>query len=107
MIGRFKYDNKWWSPIVSCALNEPVYGLFSEYETYGHYIKKYHQNEFERRKLAWRNIPGPPKAWKIFVLSKYYDYCSFHAHLRDVSDFELIIKVLKKPGNKIIKWITG
>lgn len=56
---------------------------FSEYETYGHYLKACHPDEFRIRTLKWSNVDFPPTPYRLFRLGQVFDYCSFHRYLRD------------------------
>jgi hypothetical protein len=57
---------------------------FSEYETYGHYIKALHPNEANIRPLRWTNIGGMlPTETILRKLARYFDFCSFHAYSRE------------------------
>ena len=51
---------------------------FSEYETYGHYLKARHPRGFRIRPLKWHNVPIPPSRYLLGRLSKLFDFCSFH-----------------------------
>ncbi|MBI3583567.1 MAG: hypothetical protein HY096_06400 [Nitrospinae bacterium] len=97
MITSFKSDNnEWWYPIIQIAAHSP--NAFSEFETYGHYIKARHKNEFAIRNLTWRNVPIHPSKLNLFLLSLYYDYCSFHAYMRINSNRDLMKLILRKIG---------
>lgn len=56
---------------------------FSEYETYGHYLKRNYPDDFELRELRWSDIWVLPTPLLIRRLSTHYDFCSFHAHYRE------------------------
>jgi hypothetical protein len=56
---------------------------FSEYEIYGHYIKILHPDEVNLRPLKWIDITLKPSSRLFQRLSRYYDYCSLHAYLRE------------------------
>ncbi|RYG98894.1 MAG: hypothetical protein EON58_05680 [Alphaproteobacteria bacterium] len=58
--------------------------LFSEYETYGHYLKWKHADEFTLRDLAWTRHGGgrlgvPPWRPVLRQLQKNYDFAAFEA----------------------------
>jgi len=67
---------------------------FSEYETYGHYIKTLHPDEVNLRPLKWTIVSLRPSCGLFQRLSKYYDYCSLHAYLRE--DNSLVRRVLQR-----------
>lgn len=58
--------------------------LFSEYETYGHYMKAEHPDSYVVRNLEWtrngeRWAGYPPRPEKIDLLAQKYAYASFEA----------------------------
>jgi hypothetical protein len=59
--------------------------LFSEYETYGHYLRLRHPDLAVTRELSWtrmgRKEAGyPPKADKLAALGGRYDYAAFESN---------------------------
>jgi len=83
MRGRFSQMANWYDGIVSCQDSPRSHSLFSEYETYGHYIKMFYPGELNLRTLKWANIPLEPSGNLLERLAKYYNYCSFHLYLRE------------------------
>jgi hypothetical protein len=58
--------------------------LFSEYETYGHYIKSVNPDSFVVRNLEWTRQGGkfagnPPKDKKLEILSEKFVFAAFEA----------------------------
>jgi hypothetical protein len=51
---------------------------FSEYETYGHYIKAFHPDELNVRPLRWRTVDCLPTEGLRKKFAKLYDFCTFH-----------------------------
>ncbi len=58
---------------------------FSEYETYGHWLKARHSEELRLRPLRWTNIAQPPTPALLRRLGRRYDYCAFHFAVRNRS----------------------
>lgn len=59
--------------------------LFSEYETYGHYLKLRHPDGFAARDLPWTRdgaaMAGyPPSAPKLEIISKEFAFAAFEAN---------------------------
>lgn len=57
---------------------------FSEYETYGHYLKLRHADDFVARELKWtrhgeRSAGYPPSEAKLPALGEEYDFAAFEA----------------------------
>jgi hypothetical protein len=76
--------SKNWAWAIMKNLRGSGNNLFSEYETYGHYLKAKHPNTFAIRNLKWtRNgekFAGyPPKASKLYAMSTQYDFAAFEA----------------------------
>ena len=76
--------SKNWAWAIMDNLKGTGSNLFSEYETYGHYLKWKHAGSFNLRELSWtRNgekFAGyPPNASKLPTLSKQYDFAAFEA----------------------------
>lgn len=70
----------WYAAIID-RMNQ---GLpFSEYETYGHYLKHKYPDDFELRQLRWSDIWILPTRRLIGRLATCYDFCAFHAHFRE------------------------
>ncbi|RYD83007.1 MAG: hypothetical protein EOP84_08555 [Verrucomicrobiaceae bacterium] len=77
-------DGKSWPWAIMDNLRGSGSNLFSEYETYGHYLKWKHPDEFALRDLSWTrhgggNLGLPP--WKPVLnhLRKQYDFAAFEA----------------------------
>lgn len=82
---RFLGGSKWYENVLSVIMrDETQFGgsLFSEFETYGHYLKSEHPNGFVVRPLKWLDVPFPPSESLICRLSRCYDFCSFHTWMR-------------------------
>lgn len=85
MRNRFSDLHPWYMNIIRCMRPqgpESTKLLFSEYETYSHYIKVMHLDEFNIRPLRWRHIMVLPTEPLLRRLAKRYDFCSFHECLR-------------------------
>jgi hypothetical protein len=77
-------QSKSWAWAIMENLRGSGSNLFSEYETYGHYMKAEHPGTFAVRTLEWtrngeRWAGYPPKAEKIAPMSVKYAYASFEA----------------------------
>lgn len=83
MRNRFLKKKIWYDRIVDCVDSPNSFSLFSEFETYGHYLKQFYPGELNIRKLNWANMPIAPTNTNLTQLSKYYDFCSFHEFLRE------------------------
>jgi hypothetical protein len=79
---RFRRCSPWFENIVQCMDSSSNCGCFSEYETYGHYVKAVHLGEIQIRPLKWINVPLSPSHGLFQYLSRCYDYCSLHAYMR-------------------------
>lgn len=73
----------WYDNIISLMGSSESSSNYSEYETYGHYLKTVHPEELYLRPLKWSNIAIEPSERVFHRLSKYFDYCSFHAYSRE------------------------
>jgi hypothetical protein len=76
----FAHDGEWPSAIINCMKRQLP---FSEYETYGHYIKEKYPDEFSLRPLFWSDIWILPTPYLLRRLATHYDVCAFHAHYRE------------------------
>jgi hypothetical protein len=65
----------------------PLYSgaQFSEFETYGHFLKQRHPDEFKLRVLYWLAEQGPPTHHKLKYIARRYDFATFHEHQRQRS----------------------
>jgi len=82
----FRPHTPWWANIVDCVQPRPPWNSgsqFSEFETYGHYLKAVHPEEARTRRLRWRNVDVLPSRRVIRRLQKDYDMCGFQAYLRE------------------------
>lgn len=82
----FKPLNPWWKNIAKLVKPQPPWNSnsqFSEYETYGHYIKTCHPEEMIIRQLRWRNSHELPSRRELDRLARDLDFCSFQDYLRD------------------------
>ena len=75
-------DNKHWYEIILSNYDFNIHSGFSEYETYGHFLKNYYQDFFIIRKLYWINLKGVPNDFFLYLLKKKYDFVSFHSYNR-------------------------
>jgi Family of unknown function (DUF6492) len=85
LIGQMRPRSPWYENITALAGNPAPDGStlrFSEYETYGHYLKAKHPEELNIRPLKWTNLAVAPSERLLGRLGKRYDYCSFHAYAR-------------------------
>jgi hypothetical protein len=81
MYSQIKGDGKWYFNILSVLKIDHTLGKqsnFSEYETYGHFLKEKHPEEVNLRKLMWANVPYLPNKYINFRLASVFDYCNFH-----------------------------
>ena len=75
-------DKPWYSSIVRYVEPQAPWfseSQFSEYDTYGHYVKAMHPEEANIRPLMWANVALEPSPGLFRRLARYYDYCSLHA----------------------------
>jgi len=92
----------WYACILDCRKNGTY---FSEYETYGYYLKAFYPSEMEIRTLKWSDIASAPKSSLLPRLAKYYDYAAFHAYLREARNGPLhTAKVRFKIERRLIKY---
>jgi hypothetical protein len=86
MRSRFRGAAPWYMCIAKYVEPQaPSYSdaQFSEYETYGHYIKALHPNEVNIRPLRWTDIVGVlPTEGILRRLARHFDFCSFHEYMR-------------------------
>lgn len=86
MCERFRPETPWWRNVVSLVQPQPPWNSlsqFSEYETYGYYLKACHPDELTLRDLRWRNSDRLPTGRLLTRLRRDLDYCSFQAYLRE------------------------
>jgi hypothetical protein len=79
----FRGEGTWWERIAAYVEPRPPEysnAQFSEFETYGHFLKAKHPSELQIRKLRWRNMAGEPTQPLLEDLARKYDFCSFHSH---------------------------
>lgn len=79
----FEKSRFWHDSVSSLVSSNDSLSLFSEYETYGHFIKEFFPDELTIRPLKWTNFAIEPTDKDIKRLSKIYDYCSFHLYSRE------------------------
>lgn len=85
MCAAFEPRGQWWEKIAGCLEpRAPHYSRsqFSEYETYGHYVARFHPGEMIVRPLRWRNVADFPSRRRIERLAREYDFVSFQEYLR-------------------------
>ena len=80
---RHPSSNGWAWAIVDNLKGEGS-NLFSEYETYGHYLKMRHPDTFSTRTRQWTRRGGgsmgiPPWRMRLRQLAKHYDFAAFEA----------------------------
>jgi hypothetical protein len=98
-------DSPDWAWAIMNNLQGEGSNLFSEYETYGHYVKWKHPETMAFRELKWtRNgerLAGyPPDATRLGELSKEYDFAAFETFF---SIKNRICRALRKlMGKKVI-----
>jgi len=78
-------SGKGWAWVIIENLAGQGSNLFSEYETYGHYLRLRHPSLAVTRELSWtrmgRKEAGyPPKTCKLVALGDRYDYAAFEAN---------------------------
>ena len=100
MIGKFRCDAAWWVAVSECMASNGAMS-FSEFETYGHYVKAVHPESFRTRQLRWRNVPGNPTWIKLQALALRYHFCSFHSYTRNQSDIRLVSRLVERLYNSI------
>ncbi len=85
LLSSFQAPELWWKSIANFITpRPPLYSAaqFSEYETYGHFLKERHASEFGLRKLHWLAEAGCPTERKLKLIARRYDFASFHEHQR-------------------------
>lgn len=85
MRSSFRGTGPWYMCIVKYVEPQaPLYSeaQFSEYETYGHYIKAVHPDELNVRPLRWRTADCLPTKGLLKKLASLYDFCTFHESRR-------------------------
>lgn len=102
MLGKIeaRHGKPWPRAIAEC-LQPQGYNQFSEYETYGHYLKAHHSDKMAFRTLPWlREGVGacgyPPRAACLEKLAQEYAFAAFET--RDRWSRKWINKVLKMLG---------
>lgn len=76
--------NKHWAWAIMDSLKGKGSNLFSEYETYGHYLKLKYPNSFETRTLTWTRhgeqwANYPPDKSKLNAMNDQFDFAAFEA----------------------------
>ena len=87
---------KIWYKNILDNLDYSIHSNFSEYETYGHFLKNYYPHMYKIRNLKWDNFSGYPNNKKIKRFSKKYDFVSFHSHQKKVTVRSYIQDKLKE-----------
>ena len=84
MCDRFRPEAPWWKNIVTLASGSASksLGVFSEYETYGHYLRAVHPDAMGMRPLRWADVPTFPNSTLLRLLRLRFHYCSFHEYMR-------------------------
>jgi len=96
---RFPSSPNWaWAILQALPAQGP--NLFSEYETYGHWMKRFHPEELVYRNLPWfrdgTEVAGfPPKPRELEKFSRDYFFVAFEARERR----------LKKVGALLKRWL--
>jgi len=77
--------------------------LFSEYETYGHYLKLRYPGDYSIRKRKWtrhgeRGAGYPPKPNRLPALAESYDFAAFEAMFSMRNRIKRFLQRLKNPG---------
>ena len=68
----------------------------AEYNLYFYFLITLHPNNYQIRKLAYKNT-ADLKVWK-YKMRRKYDYCSFHSYMRQdkkLSIFDKVAKIFK------------
>jgi hypothetical protein len=84
MRARFSPEKPWYANVVRYRLPRAPWDCkqqFSEYETYGHYLKAVHPEELHVRPLRWTNVPLAPSPELLRRLRRRFDFCAFHEHM--------------------------
>lgn len=88
LLSSFRTTEPWWKAIAEYATpRPPFYSLsqFSEYETYGHFLKERHPDDFSIRVLHWLNEPGCPTERRLHLIARRFDFAAFHEYMRKPS----------------------
>lgn len=88
LLSSFRTTAPWWQAIAEYVTpRPPLYSLsqFSEYETYGHFLKERHPEDFRLRVLHWLNERGCPTERRLQLIARRYDFAAFHEHMRAFS----------------------
>ncbi len=86
MLAQIDGDGKWPKKIINTVQIDDTFenrSNFSEYETYGHYVKATHPEEINLRTLKWANVQFEPNIYTISRLSTVFDYACFHSYQLD------------------------
>jgi hypothetical protein len=86
MLAQIDGNGKWYRKIINTVQIDDTFenrSNFSEYETYGHYVKATHPEEINLRTLKWANVQFEPSIYTIFRLSTIFDYACFHSYKLD------------------------
>ncbi|HWQ45398.1 MAG TPA: hypothetical protein VN376_00945, partial [Longilinea sp.] len=86
MLAQIDDDGKWYKKIIKAVQIDDSYenrSSFSEYETYGHYVKATHPEEINLRTLKWANVQFEPSIYTISRLASVFDYSCFHSYQLD------------------------
>jgi hypothetical protein len=86
MLGCMGPSGTWWESIAGYLAPRPPHmsdAQFSEYESYGHFMKNRHPDRMRVRDLAWTVWPSVPDERDLCRLARRYDFVSAHAHIRD------------------------
>ena len=91
-------SSKGWAWAIIENLKGEGSNLFSEYETYGHYLKMRHPGTFSTRTREWTRRGGgrmgiPPWSMRLRQLAKYYDFAAF--------------EVTASPGRRFIRGLRN
>lgn len=81
MRGCFKGRKPWFLNVAELVSPQPPHyssSQFSEYETYGHWVKANYPENMALRILSFENVPFHPSQILLDVLKRKYDFASFH-----------------------------
>ena len=88
LLSSFISKQPWWEAIMGFVTpRPPLYSgaQFSEFETYGHFLKERHPEEYRLRALHWLAEPGTPTHHRLKSIARRYDFATFHDHQRQWS----------------------
>ena len=104
-------DEPWHNRILALTEPQPPWNSlsqFSEYETYGHFIKERHPEELQLRPLSWDTTGIEPTSWLLALLGRYFDFFSFHDYMRSNALFSLdMVRAYKKLAQQILQARKG